>query len=339
MPTAQKEGSVVNSNSDAAIIRVTSYHRKDFEASVITAESGRHNDVRSSIFQNLGATQGLGTGMGQLQRLPLELAWSICLYLDIQSALRFSQVNRSARQCIASIPQYRRLGKHALECIWALSRTGLASRIDVLSLHATLTTERCVVCGLFGGFIFLPTCARCCVQCIASAPSLRVVPLRALSKASGVPIGRLKRSREVFNSIPGKYSSNFTQQRRLRCFVSGQYALEVLRKRGDQDAQIILDALPDSPVWRFMTSATLPYADLTTDDPDVGRACKGCQVAMEAHFCEANFLRRERLYSRRGFLEHFQHCQEAQAMWIASEGGTVTVEEPEFTKYGGGTVT
>lgn len=166
-------------DSDTDVLRVTTHHRKYFEAFAITEESGCHGDVRSLIFQAMGATQS--SGLGRFQRLPLELLCSTCLSLDIQSALRFSQVNRRARQCIASIPQCRQLAKHALECIWALYRTRLALRTAVLSLQATLTTERCVLCGLFGGFVFLPTCARYCFQWfsmyrIGSISSRRTAP-------------------------------------------------------------------------------------------------------------------------------------------------------------------
>lgn len=141
------------------------------DCAVITAKPGRHDNVRSSFFKVLG-TPG-SSSLGRLQRLPLELNSLICLLLDVQFALKFNQVNRSTRAIIASIPQYRQLSEHALECLWALFRTGLAPHIGIFTLHSTLSTERCVICGSFGGFIFFPTAARCCFHCIESAPATK----------------------------------------------------------------------------------------------------------------------------------------------------------------------
>lgn len=330
-PNPEHDASV-NLNSDA-ILRVTSYHRRDLDCAVVIAKPGQHDQVRLSLFKILGASGGLG--LGRLQRLPLELLSSIGLRLDVHSALAFSQANRSTREIIASIPQYRQLGKHAIEGLWALFRTGLARHIGISTLHSTLSTERCVICGSFGGFVFLPTAARCCFHCIESAPALRVVSLHSFCKASGLLAARLTMSHPVLLSLPGTYSSDETQQKRRRYLVSGYHAFELLATNGDKDPRAILDKLSGSRAWRCMASTRLPYVSLATGESQIGRSCKGCQIAMEANMCDENFSRRERVYSREGFLDHFRDCEEAKDLWRPSEGGTAAVEEPVWTRLGG----
>ena len=332
MSSNLEQDSSVNPNPDA-ILRVASYHRRDLDCAVIKANPGQHDHVRLSFFKILGTSRS--SCLGRLQHLPLELISSICLWLDVHSALKFNQANRRTREIIASIPQYRQLGEHALECLWALFRTGLAPHIDISTLHSALATERCVICGSFGGFIFLPTAARCCFHCIESAPALRIVSLHSLCKASGVPAAWLKKSHLVLHSLPGTYSSETKQQRRRRYLVSGNHALEFLRTKEDEDPRTTLGKLPDSQALRCMASTWLPYVSPVTGESQLGRSCKGCQIAMETNMCDENFSRRERVYSREGFLDHFRNCEEAKKLWLSSEGGTAVVEEPEWTKLGG----
>ncbi|EFY89080.1 hypothetical protein MAC_04855 [Metarhizium acridum CQMa 102] len=270
-------------------------HRRDFDCVVVAADPGQHDHARLTFFNNLGASGS--AGLGRLQRLPLELLSSVCLLLDVQSAFNFSQANRSARQTIASIPQYRRLREHALGCIWALFRTGLAPRISTSTLLSTLSTERCVICGSFGGFVFLPTSERCCFYCIESAPALRTVSLHSLCKASGMPAAQLEKSIPVLRSVPGTYSSAMTRRSRRTYLASAYHTLEVLPRDENEDPRTTLGGLPDSQVLRCMASTRLPYASPSTGESQLGRSCKGRQIALEADMCEENFSRRERLYS------------------------------------------
>ncbi|KAH9889153.1 F-box domain-containing protein [Xylariomycetidae sp. FL2044] len=288
-----------------AILRITSYHRKDFDVKVVSAEPGQHDHARSSLFKSFD--ESASSGLGRLQRLPLELLSSICLLLDVQSALNFSQASRSARETIGSIPQYHRLREHSLECIWALSRTGLSHHTSVSYLHAALLTELCVICGSFGGFLFLPSASRCCFACIESAPDFRIISFHSLQRKS----------------------------RRLATLVSGHHAMQFPRADRDEDPRVILGKLPDSPALRCMAACRLPYFNLATGDLQWGICCKGCQIAMQANYSDANFSRRERLYSRDGFMRHFWDCVEAKELWASSEGGMVAVTEPEFTRRGG----
>ncbi|KAM7184139.1 hypothetical protein V8F33_013154 [Rhypophila sp. PSN 637] len=123
-----------------AILRITSYHRRDFDAKVVTAEPGQHDHARSSLFKSFD--ESASSGLGRLQRLPFELLSSICLLFDLQSALNFNQASRSARETIGSNPQYHRLREHSLECIWALSRTGVIQALTAEALSCSIDCLR-----------------------------------------------------------------------------------------------------------------------------------------------------------------------------------------------------
>lgn len=76
-----------------------------------------------------------------------------------------------------------------------------------------------------------------------------------------------------------------------------------------------------------MTSTWLPYVNPVTGESQRGVSCKGCQVAVKNK--TQGLSGPNRLYSREEFLGHFRDCGAAKELWLASEGGTVEVEEPE----------
>lgn len=72
-----------------AIVRVVAYHRKDFCQAVIWFSPREHADIRLSMAASFG--RACDTGLGSLNRLPLELLHDILLRLDLQSLFRFRQ--------------------------------------------------------------------------------------------------------------------------------------------------------------------------------------------------------------------------------------------------------
>ncbi|KAH8179975.1 hypothetical protein LIA77_01494 [Sarocladium implicatum] len=219
--------------------------------------------------------------------------------------------------------------------MWAFSRTGLAQHVHIATLHLALITKRCVICGSFGGFIFLPAATRCCFHCIVWSPKLQVASLHSVYKISSISTPRLKRFHPVVSSHPGTYTSARTEENRRRFLISKQHILELFRKTEMENASELLARLPNSELWRCMASASLPYLDATTGQTEVGVSCKGCQIAMEADMTELNATRRDCLCSHQDFLEHFRHCKEARELWISSKTGARAVKEPEFTRLGG----
>lgn len=245
--------------------------------------------------------------------LPLELIWQVCLLLDIASAINFSQVNRRARQIISSTRQFRQLGKYATSCLWLLLRTDLAPHIGAPALHSALTTEACTICGFFGGFILLPSAQRCCYFCMRADDSLQPEYLHILSATSKIPRQQFEMSVPIMHTIPGVYTM-LERPVETRCFVvAAQHARQALREFGADVPNFF-----DCHVLRFMSATSLPYLDPVTEELQSGVACRGCSLGANklGFFKEVYIERRDRLYSRRGFLLHLGSCENARDVWL-----------------------
>ncbi|MBE3049389.1 hypothetical protein IMZ48_44200 [Candidatus Bathyarchaeota archaeon] len=74
--------------------------------------------------------------------------------------------------------------------------------------------------------------------------------------------------------------------------------------------------------YDFAVTCALPYLDTTagngTDAIDRGVACGGCYLVGRDG---DTFRRRNTLYSRDEFLEHFRWCEKAQLLWRDSNEG------------------
>ncbi|EAQ89017.1 hypothetical protein CHGG_05636 [Chaetomium globosum CBS 148.51] len=312
-----------------AILGVTSYNRADFELPVVTVHPSQHDAVRSTVFQPFGDKSrhpDFDFDLGRLGRLPFEIVSLICLELDVTSALRFSHVNRTAREVLTSIREFRHLGAYALEGLCVLLRTGMAAHVNVLDVYSTLTTQHCSLCGSFGGFMFLPTAARCCLTCIASAPAMQVSYLSRVADATGVEAGALQKRLPVLHTLPDS----------RRCIVAVQHALGSLRDSGagEAEAEATARRWPDSLTLRFQAATSLPYLDRMTGEVQSGVSCKGCQLAFEGDFLDDHLELRDRFYSRQGFMDHFEECVPAQKLWGSSQEGTAPAQEPMWTGLG-----
>ncbi|CCF37277.1 F-box domain-containing protein [Colletotrichum higginsianum] len=331
--TSPKEGSLCNLDEAASILRVTSYHRKDFDLAVIHLNPHKFGYIRSSLFKSFASS--LDANLGRLESFPLEILTSVCLFLDISTAFHFSHVNRRAREIVATIREYRQLSEHAIDCVCALLRTGVASRVSITSLYSALSTKNCHLCGSFSGFLFLSTATRCCFSCIETAPSLRATSLAKLSKASGVPVRQLKKSIPTLHTLSGVYTMEEVTRTRRTFIVAESHCLDALKRNEIKESQLTFDLWSQSPILRFMASSSLPFLDPITEEIQTGVSCRGCQLVLEAAPSEARFDRRERVYSREEFLDHFHQCEEARNLWVLSQGGTVPIEEPFMAQQGG----
>ncbi|KAK4242442.1 magnesium transporter NIPA-domain-containing protein [Achaetomium macrosporum] len=288
-----------------AILGAASYNRRDFELPVLSLHPSQHDAAR---FPDLG----------RLGRLPLEILSLICLSLDVESAVRFSHVNRTAREILASIREFRHLRVHALECLCVLLRTRVASHIDISTLYSVLTARNCSLCNSFGGFFFFPTVKRCCLACIAHAPEMRVTYLSRLADATGVSAGELEKRLPVVRTLHGGFKS----------VVTVQHALDSMRENGVKDLKAAVSRWPDSLTLRYQATTSLPVVDRRKGEVEYGVSCKGCELAYESHFSDENLELRDRFYSREAFLQHFEQCNAAQKLWVSSRGGTAPVKEP-----------
>ncbi len=126
-----------------SIIRVTAYHRKDFDRAVIWFPPRTQSN---SITSGVSAFHEPTTSLGELNRLPLELINDIFLQLDMKSILYLRQTNTRARHVIDTLHEYRIVSTHALNLFCVLLRTRTASRVRLLDFYHLLCTQTCSLC-------------------------------------------------------------------------------------------------------------------------------------------------------------------------------------------------
>lgn len=144
------------------------------------------------------------TPLGRLDTLPLELLHEILSMLDFKTIMNVSETCTRGLTIVRSLPAYRDLIEHAPQVLGALGWTGLIVWHSAATLHRTLQTSACVSCGEFGAFLFLPTCERCCNQCLITNPALWVISPQTAKIAFGTTNAQLKRS-PVLRSLPSTY--------------------------------------------------------------------------------------------------------------------------------------
>ncbi|KAI1201137.1 hypothetical protein F5X97DRAFT_291458 [Nemania serpens] len=157
--------------------------------------------------------QNRASSLGILDRLPAEMLHEVLRSLDFQPAVRFSRVPIQGKNILCSLPAYRDVIKHAPHTLKALSETKLLHLHSVSELHNALRKERCATCPEYGVYLFLPTCERCCWQCLRSNPTRRVVSPTAAAKTFALS-AEMVQQLPVMLSIPGTYgvACKYTQK-------------------------------------------------------------------------------------------------------------------------------
>jgi hypothetical protein len=321
-----------------AIVRTTAYHRRDHCLSVIWFSPREHVDIRPSI--STPFRQAPTTGLGSLNRLPLELLHDVLLRLDMHSLFKFRQTNLGSRQTVDSLKQYQMVVLHGLNLLCALLRTRLASGVSLFDFYDVLCTKACALCGGFGGFISLLTWSRCCFPCLQRAPETQVQSLATARKQFHLTKAESGQLRS-FKTLPGIYSMEETVCKSRITVVSVQQARLVSRQRPDAQSQAQPANSGRNQKFNFMGSCALPFCDRRADRVEHGVSCAGCQLALEKEIIGSRgekwaFEARDKIYAKDSFLEHFSWCEQAQLLWRSSgEGNSQPPELPEAVRRGG----
>ncbi|KAH7324991.1 hypothetical protein B0I35DRAFT_449768 [Stachybotrys elegans] len=318
------------------ILDVCAYHRRDFDLVLVRS---RPHDTQAVLASLQNACQACpASSLGSLDSLPTELLCIILRDLDVLSYFQFRHVNRRACALATTAHEYQSVARHGLEGLRGLLRAGLAPLFTMGDLYSPLIREECVLCGSFGGFLFLPTVTRCCIACIQTSPDLRVMCTSTFSRLAKISTRRLRRVLgSELRTVPGSYSMLDKRTRRPKHLIAVQTATAKLEQLGilDQDRSRALLSWDEQEGRQFMASTAFPWYDPHNGQVDDGISCKGCQVRFENRLEVGVADDRDRVFSRSSYLSHFQSCTEAQELWTQSEGGTKAVWEPEFTRRGG----
>ncbi|KAK2808631.1 hypothetical protein FQN50_004495 [Emmonsiellopsis sp. PD_5] len=170
------------------------------------------------------------SSLGSLDVLPLELLYLTFNMMDVQSLSRICCVSLRGKAVVESLPGYYRLVQHAPGMLGALARTRLIRFHSTSTLYQALLSEKCRSCGEFGPFIFLPTCERCCYECLHRNQSFWVIPTSMAEKCFKLTKHQLQ-GIPLMCSIPGTYSVGHRVSRRRKVrLVSVKAAKEVAIK-------------------------------------------------------------------------------------------------------------
>lgn len=311
------------------ILRIAAYHRTDFDLAVVWFPAREHAAVTKSISSIFREST---TSLRELDRLPLELVNAICLQLDMESLFAFRQVNLRARQIVTSLPEYKLITTHALNCLCALLRTKSASWVTLLGFHRLLCQKSCSLCGdEYGDLAHLVNWTRYCSACLRRRSwETRMMPIASAKRLFKLSTKSLNGLRNM-KTLPGTYSMEETTRKNRLSLVSAQAALLASRREGPKTAPTSEIPLKQ-PYTDFMACCALPYYDPKSKSAQNGVSCAGCQLAVEESTRSDGlaFSLRDKVYSRQSFLEHFQECEEAQLLWRSSGAGS---NEPANMPY------
>jgi hypothetical protein len=279
------------------IVAALTYVRNDISEYAIQLTDNKRS---GTLFQPF--SEPAISNLGSLACLPVELLLSICMMLDVSSAIQFSHVSRQARHLIASRKQYRLVGQHGIECLFVLLKSGLARRTYISDLFSALTARRCSKCEHFGSLIFLPFAERCCFGCIQYNVYFRVILMRTLSIKSHISATTLRGRVPYMTTLGGKYAMKGVAKMRSQTIVAWRDCEHLV---GDKTIRNEFN-------WRslqFASVVSLPYVDPKTEEAQSGVSCVGCRhPGLEGY-------KRYQLYLSEDVVGHLRECKDAQYTW------------------------
>ena len=141
---------------------------------------------------------------GQLGILAIELFQLIVQHVDLQALAELRLASYSIKCRIDSTFELELIRKHASTAMRAMKETKTLGYHTLSDVHRALISKSCAFCGDFGPCVFVLTCERCCLNCIAREPALRLIPRSYALTYYGIPTDLTKTAKRL-QIIPGKY--------------------------------------------------------------------------------------------------------------------------------------
>ncbi|EME42633.1 hypothetical protein DOTSEDRAFT_112459, partial [Dothistroma septosporum NZE10] len=317
-----------------AILRVSSYHRRDYDLAVICLAERDHAVITtiSSLQRNCSSS------LGVLDQLPVELIDIVCLELDLASLFALRHVSLRGRQIVSALPEFKLITKYAVSCLHAMLRTGTASGICLCTLWHLFCTSVCSTCQKnFGNTLHLLTWKRYCTTCLRGrvhkSAVMTVAHARKQLRLRAPTLRRLP----TLKTIPGIYTMEETLHKSSVHLIAEYHAFSSYRdEHGGAEPAIVRREQQSRNV--FMSCCAFPSYDTLTRDVERGISCSGCQLISENQdgLREDLVFLRDKVYSKASFLKHYEECEGAQRLWNSSDDGKVQPAElPAWCKIGG----
>ena len=209
-------------------LQVVTYHWSEADNSMICAS------MRKSKKQDYPASATASISTGALKRLPLEVIHNVLGHLDISTIGSVRCLSWNCRFIVDLFPPYRDLTTYASSVLRVLYSTHLASTYSVGQFYTVLTTDRCVCCEAFGPYLSLITCERCCFSCLYD-PKMAPTTLSTAASAFGLSKNKIEKKIPVVTTLPGIYTIERTERKRILKVVSVRKALALaLEKKTSQ---------------------------------------------------------------------------------------------------------
>lgn len=255
-------------------------------------------------------TQDRPSSLGALDSLPAELLHEVLAHLDVQSFTRLSRTCSGTNAILGSNSSWQHLLSHAAEALAALSRTQLVRRYTLSQLDAVLHSQRCETCHGYGAFLFLPTCERCCWQCLQFRKERLVVPPGVACKALDLTAEEVQEL-PLMSSIPGRYGIRqllvdkpislvavaHSMELAISFYESAEHLRETLAEQAitgtaahtarflqhllwvdDYFDTVLVPDRGSSLVGRYFGLASVRFPSLTRPDHiEYGHWCRGCE--------------------------------------------------------------
>ena len=253
--------------------------------------------------------------LGELRLLPLEILYETLRYVDLMSFMSFSMVNRSARDVVNSMTEYKLTRTHAASALEGLFRANLASWFTITDLFAAFCSRVCGVCNRFGGFFYLLGCSRCCLVCAESSWELSEIQTTDALVELGVHHSALKRLVPMMRSEARQFTIRLPPRRGCRSIVRLRDAVRVAgasnRVWHSCFASTHLLVRERRIDYRFLVLTQMPYLDNATGKLQHGISCKACKLSAFGRSIDSRWRcgpGASAVFTEEGFVEHCRTC-------------------------------
>ncbi|MCJ1465296.1 hypothetical protein MMC07_003913 [Pseudocyphellaria aurata] len=237
---------------------------------------------------------------GDLHILPLELLFMVFEHLTCDDLEALHSCSTAGRMAVLAFPPYHNLLQHSPTILSVLKKTTLARAFTIKQIYETFTSSLCTTCDQFGGFVFLPSFARCCLFCAETR--LKFLPIsRAGAKLEfGIKGKKIFESLPQLNNIQGSYSSSHPKIKHYtqRLTLYSRELVEKLRDPNYPNYFIRREGDSIKVFQRYMALTPLPCFIPKSASLEKGVCCAGCDLFAKEHarFCMGTDLRMYRNY-------------------------------------------
>ncbi|KAH7902836.1 hypothetical protein BJ138DRAFT_1021464, partial [Hygrophoropsis aurantiaca] len=142
--------------------------------------------------------------LGAPDIFPIEILSEILRGSVLTTVLAVRSLNRRARLIVDDSIPFKYLALNTAAALRILVQTNAANYFTLGHIYDVLCTPSCSLCGLYAGFVWLPSYMRCCVQYLLKAPKL--MPMTATDAKAAYGLSeKMLTGIPIIATIPGEY--------------------------------------------------------------------------------------------------------------------------------------